>query len=328
MDSCKKQLNALEDKNKIYACTIAKHEQSIAVLRGIFILKFRLNGNLNNNSCFVDEAMNAQQLLARAEVNVSMLQEEKQLLKDAEQRLLVERNALVSERRSQGLLHANLESIKLNLERGECETRMRLQNNVTSLEQQIELLRKKLDLEEERYRETVKSFEDKILSDQALLKAAEEKAANTEAQLVTIRERLTVAESRTGLTSPTRKGQVTRLLSTTPTPVASVNDSDLVGDLRAQLAEARTESNKHREQLELVRQQAEQYRSIADSMEEQLNKSNTAGLTFKQETEQHLAKLNEDRSELARNLQEAQNKLKVFTLIYCILFKRLKILVS
>lgn len=82
------------------------------------------------------------------------------------------------------------------------------------------------------------------------------------------------------------------------------------------MAEARTESSKHREQLELVRQQAEQYRSIADSMEEQLNKSNEVSQTFKQETEQHLVKLNEDRSELARNLQEAQNKLKVFARFY------------
>ncbi|XP_046654064.1 nucleoprotein TPR-like isoform X3 [Daphnia pulicaria] len=74
LESCKKQLNALEDKNKIYACTIAKHEQSIAVLR--------------------DEAMNAQQLLASAEIKVSMLQEEKQLLQDLEKSLTVERNAL------------------------------------------------------------------------------------------------------------------------------------------------------------------------------------------------------------------------------------------
>ncbi|KAI9556759.1 Nucleoprotein TPR [Daphnia sinensis] len=290
LDSCKKQLNALEDKNKIYACTVAKHEQSIAILR--------------------DEAMNAQQRLARAEVNISMLQEEKQLLKDAEQSLLVERNALLSERRSQSLLHANLESIKLNLERGESETHMRLQNTVTCLEQQIELLRKKLDLEEQRYRETVKSFEDKILADQALLKAAEGKAANAEAQLVVAKERLAAAESRAGLTSPTRKGQVTRLLSTAPTSGDVTADSDLVGDLRAQLAEARTETSKYQEQLELVRQQSEQYRSIADSMEEQLNKSNVASLAFKQETEQHLAKLNEERSELARNLQETLDKLK------------------
>jgi hypothetical protein len=51
--------------------------------------------------------MNAQQLLASAEIKVSMLQEEKQLLQDLEKSLTVERNALVSERRSQGLLHAN-----------------------------------------------------------------------------------------------------------------------------------------------------------------------------------------------------------------------------
>jgi hypothetical protein len=48
----------------------------------------------------------------------------------------------------------------------------------------------------------------------------------------------------------------------------------------------------------------------------QTSKSNEASQTFKQETEQHLVKLNEDRSELARNLQEAQNKLKVFARIY------------
>ena len=36
LDSCKKQLNALEEKNKMYTCTVAKHEQSIAVLRGKF----------------------------------------------------------------------------------------------------------------------------------------------------------------------------------------------------------------------------------------------------------------------------------------------------
>lgn len=260
--------------------------------------------------------MNAQQHLARAEVTISMLQEEKQLLKDAEQRLLIERNSLVSERHSQGLLHANLESIKLNLERGESETRMRLQNTVTSQEQQIELLRKKLDMGEQNYQETVKNFENKIQADKELLKAAEDKVQQIEAQLTAIRERLAAAESR-GLTSPTRKGQVTRLLSSTPGSVAGVSavppsdESDLVGDLRAQLAEARAEASKFQEQLDLVRQQAEQYRSIADSMEEQLGKSNAASQTFKQETELHLTKLNEERVVLMRDLEETQEKLKV-----------------
>lgn len=124
---------------------VGKHEQSIAVLR--------------------DEALNAQQALARAEVNVTMLREEKQLLKDAEQRLLLERDSLLAERRNQSLLSVNLETIKLNLERGESETRMRLQNSLTAAEQQADLLRKKLEVEEQRYRDTVKSFEDRLESD-------------------------------------------------------------------------------------------------------------------------------------------------------------------
>jgi hypothetical protein len=36
LDSYKKQLSSLEEKNKNYACTIAKHEQSIAILKGKF----------------------------------------------------------------------------------------------------------------------------------------------------------------------------------------------------------------------------------------------------------------------------------------------------
>jgi hypothetical protein len=151
LDSCKKQLKSLAEKNKMYAITVAKHEQSIAVLR--------------------DEAMNAQQALSRAEVNVSMLREEKQLLRDAEARLVIERDSLLGERRNQSLLAVNLESIKLNLERGEAETRMRLQNSLTAAEQQTELLRKKLDMEEQRYRDTVKSYEDRLEADRLVLAA-------------------------------------------------------------------------------------------------------------------------------------------------------------
>ena len=257
--------------------------------------------------------MNAHQQLARAEVNVTMLQEEKQLLKDAEHRLLIETTALRNEQHSQSLLHVNLESIKLNLERGECETRMRLQNNVTALEQQAELLRKKLEMEENRYRDTVKSFEDRAEADKALLKNAEERAVQAETQLASVQEQLAAAENRTRISSPVRKAQITRLLSTaTPAPA----ESELVGELRAQLAEARSEVATNHEQLESVRQQADQYRSIADSMEEQLKKSNEAGQVFRRDTEQHLLKINEERNTLARNLQEAQDKLKVQNLLF------------
>lgn len=139
--------------------------------------------------------MDVQQKLSRAEVVQTMLQEEKQLLRDAEQRLLLERDSLLSERRNQNLLHTNLESIKLNLERGENETRMRLQNTVASLEQQLELLRKKLGMEEERFRATVKTFEERVASDEAKLKELEDRAVKAETEASALQERLTAAET-------------------------------------------------------------------------------------------------------------------------------------
>ena len=135
----------------MYAITVAKHEQSIAVLRG--------------------EAMNAQQALSRAEVNILMLREEKQLLWDAEARPVIERDSLLGEKHNESLLAVNLESIKLNLERGEAAERMRLQNNHTAAEQQTELLRKKLEMEEQLYRDTVKSYEGRSEADRLVLAA-------------------------------------------------------------------------------------------------------------------------------------------------------------
>ena len=81
--------------------------------------------------------------------------------------------------------------------------------------------------------------------------------------------------------------------------------------MRHQLAEARCEAASNHEQLESVRQQVDQYRSIVHSMEEQFKKSNEAGQVFRRDTEQHLLKINEERNTLARDLQEAQDKLKV-----------------
>ena len=304
LQSFKNQVDSLEQKNTLYACTVAKHEQSIAVLR--------------------DEAMNAQQQLARCQVTVAMLNEEKQLLKDAESRLLMERDSLVSERHSQGLLHSNLESIKLNLERAECETKMRLSNSVASLEHQCELLRKKLDKEEERYRETVKCFEDRLQAEKAALKQAEERAALSQLALEKMQQDVLVAaESRSArMTSPVRKNQVSRLLSTSaspsapasaagapPPPIPTDTTSEQVNLLRTQLVESKTELESVREQLDLVRQQGDQYRAIAESMEEELKKSSEAAKSFQQEMEHRLGGLTAERDMFANDLQQAKAKL-------------------
>ena len=159
--------------------------------------------------------MNAYQQLARAEVNVTMLQEEKQLLEVAEHRLLIEAAALRNEQNSQSLLHVNLELIKLNMEQGQCKTRLELQNLTAS-----------------------------------------------------VQEQLAATETPSRISSMDLKAQITRLFSTAMPATAA---DELVGELRAQLAEARSEAATNHEQLECVRQQADMYHKEAEKWQSRAN---------------------------------------------------------
>ena len=145
---------------------------------------------------------------------------------------------------------------------------------------------------------------------------AEENVAQVTTRLAATEEKLAAAEARIAgplATSPVCKAQLTRLISTPGTPAAAATsaDSELIGDLRAQLAELQTEAAGARLQLDLARQQVEQYRSIADGMETQLKESTEAAVLFRSEMEEQLSQLTEERTSLGQQLEEAQAKLKV-----------------
>ena len=146
-----------------------------------------------------------------------------------------------------------------------------LQNKVTSLEQQLELLRKKVDLEVQRYGDAVKSFEDRTEADKAALKTVEERAVQAETQLSSVQQELAGSQF---------DGQ----------------------------------------QLKSLHQQVDQYRSIADRMEEQLKTSNEADQIFRRDTEQQLLNITKERNNFARNLQEAQEKIKVKNIRFIFFF--------
>lgn len=118
---------------------------------------------------------------------------------------------------------------------------------------------------------------------------------------------------------------MTRLLSTKP----SSPESEQVSELRTQLVESRSQLDVVKEQLELVRNQAEQCRSISDSMEEELRKSSEASQLFRQQSQQQLLQMTNERDSLKSNLELAEEKLKVFTIpFFCWLFGFVNLWVS
>merc|ERR1719342_1266004 len=96
-DSLKRQLAALEDRNKQLHEISLKHETSVTSLRR--------------------ELMDSHNKLSKAEIQVEHLQVKNNRLASSQSRLEVERDLLLKEKSSNSRIEANLQQIQLNLER-------------------------------------------------------------------------------------------------------------------------------------------------------------------------------------------------------------------
>lgn len=67
------------------------------------------------------------------------------LLQESEARLLAERESISRGQTSQAMVLANLESIKINLERRDSAGKLRHENQITELTEQVHRLKAKLE---------------------------------------------------------------------------------------------------------------------------------------------------------------------------------------
>lgn len=152
--SYKSQIKALEDKCTNYNVTIGKHEQSIMMLK--------------------DETLAAQTRLSRAEVQLENIRHERQLLRDSEGRLLKEREVYQRERQTQALLKADMESIKASLERVQAEGQLRAEQRLDDANRECAALRRRLQEEQDRFRELAAHLERQLATTQDRLKEERE----------------------------------------------------------------------------------------------------------------------------------------------------------
>lgn len=167
----KNQIEKLEERNKIYSETIAKHETSLKYLR--------------------DEAIEAQTKLARAEVLVGNLQKENALLRDSEARLLKERESLKKESYAQNLMHTNIELIKATLERNDAESKMRLEEQIQEAHRECAALRRRLQEEQDRFRQLTDHLEKQTQTAQSRMEEEKLQADKLRTELISMREELT-----------------------------------------------------------------------------------------------------------------------------------------
>lgn len=271
----KKQISSLEEKNKAYNATIAKHEVSLQHLR--------------------DEALNAQSKLAAAEIQLENLKLELKLLKDAELRMQTEKEMLNRERQGQSLLLKNLELIKASLERVEVENRAKIEARLDEATRESAALRRRLQEEQDRFRELGDHL--KRQKDTATERMQEEKDAADMLRKEIIEMRQDLIEKNKANEELTKKLKV----ALSPSTDGSHDTVKKIKDLENKLSDKQEELKSFQEQLNVAKEHIKQYCDISESAEKELKALNSEYEAYKKETDVKLANY-------ANNLQSLEDK--------------------
>ncbi|XP_026730611.1 nucleoprotein TPR isoform X2 [Trichoplusia ni] len=259
----KKQITSLEEKNKAYNATIAKHEVSLQHLR--------------------DEALNAQSKLAAAEIQLENLKLEVKLVKDAELRLQTEKEILNRERQGQSLLLKNLELIKASLERVEAENRVKVETRLDETTRECSALRRRLQEEQDRFRGLAAHLELETKTAKERLQEEKEAADTLRKELNEIRKDL--AEKSKANEELTKKLKV----ALSPNTDGSCDTVKKIRMLENKLSENQEEIKSLQEQLNVAKEHIKQYCDISESAEKELKSLHTEYESYKKETDAKLS---------------------------------------
>ncbi|EFA01249.2 nucleoprotein TPR isoform X2 [Tribolium castaneum] len=265
----KKQITALEKQNKIYSETIIKHEQAITYLK--------------------DETMQSQTKLARAEVMLANLQKENALLKDAEMRLLKERESIKRESHTQNMIQSNIELIKATLERTDAEGKLRLEARLDEAHRECAALRRRLQEEQDRFRQLSEHLESQT-------QLAKQRMGEEQAEAEKLRKEL--ANNREELIQKANQIEdLTKKLKTSAYAIPESNiDGKRIRELEQQLSDAKAEIEALSSKLKTSREAAEQYSNVASNAENQM--------TILMEKQKELEEKIESQKNTIKQLQE------------------------
>jgi len=258
-ESLKRQLTALEDRNKQLHNISGKHETSVTALR--------------------KELMECQTKLSRAEVQAEHLQMKNGQLGAVQARLEAERDVLLKEKSSNSRIEANLQQIQINLQRNEEFGKMKMESNQEQLQKEVELLRKKVESEQEQYRDSVRTWEvaNKELrekSEAALMgeKAAIERLTAMSTTLETMKEELKDSNEQLQLAESRLAGRGLGRQGSVMDGQGEPRNSRL-RDVELLMAQTKQELKSVNTQLAEARRRADEYKGISEAAEARMVES-------------------------------------------------------
>ncbi|XP_061166094.1 nucleoprotein TPR-like [Saccostrea echinata] len=252
----KKELASLSEKEKKLFSSVAKHEQTINTLR--------------------QDLLSTQEKLSRAEAQCHHLRTEKELLRSAEQRLLLDIDNLRREKTSQSMLMANLQSIQNTLEHSEREVRSRYTNKIEKLEMELNTARRNLKATQDEHKAVVELWENQTKQLRQQLEGEIKNHENVKKILQDTRRQLEEAKAQLKTTEANlveaqrRSENGLRTAPVTAPDRAPPANTEEVKTLKYQVTETKREVQNLKEQLERGKQHVTEYKSIADNLQKAL----------------------------------------------------------
>lgn len=282
VDTLRRQIASLEDQNKINNDTIIKHEQTI--------IRFK------------DEMLDAVAKCSKAEVTLEQLRRENKMLQESEIRLQKQQEAVHREKQSQALLLNNLEMIKASFDRSESEGRMRLENRLDDATRECSALRRRLQEEQDRFRELSSHLERQT-------ETAKQRAEEAQGQSVKLREELTSIKSELAI----KTNQVTELTNRVQKSLMSKDDETVdvkkARELENQINQSRNEIVALKTQLESAQEQIKQYTDISESAEKELKDLYNKHAQYVATKEAALSQANKIEVDLRKKIQELESEI-------------------
>uniref|UniRef100_A0A0B8RPS6 Nucleoprotein TPR n=1 Tax=Philothamnus irregularis TaxID=1899461 RepID=A0A0B8RPS6_9SAUR len=284
VEGYRREITSLHEKIQKLSATTQKQEQIINTM--------------------TQELRGANEKLTVAEVRAENLKKEKDILKMAEIRLTQQKESLIAEHRGQNLLLTNLQSIQVILEKGETETRQRLNNQIEKLEREIAQLKKKLENEVEQRHTLSKNQDIHLLDAKRQCETEVNLHANTKELLKNAQKEIAVLKQQLH----NMEAQIaSQSLQRAPGQGQSSIGED-VDDLVSRLRQSDDQVNDLKERLKTATGNVEQYRTMVVSLEESLNKEKQVTEEVRATVETRLKESSEYHSQLEKKLMEAEKE--------------------
>ena len=213
-------------------------------------------------------------------------------------RLTAEREAMLRDRG----VEANMAQIQLNLERRDEEGKLRLEDQCDQLKKELDLMRKRVDQEQEQYRTSVRAWEqtnmelrEKTEGAEGRERAAMEQMTGQAETINTMKYELRDAQEQLQLAECRLAGRGMGKQQSMVEAGGEGGQKSRLRDVELLMAQTKQELKSVNNQLNKTRKRAEEFKGMSEAAEKRMVESSAALMEFKDHLEAKLKKAEEEK---------------------------------